>query len=448
LAHYRYADRLISLNTGAGTQYYHHDALGSTVNLTTATGAVQVSYKIDPWGHIRSQTGTSVNRQIFTGQEHDLQTGLIYFGARYYDPDIARFITQDPYLGDNTTPPSLHRYLYAYSNPTVYIDLTGYESVTTMLDEAATSAASEGKNLKLAGLVTLQAGYKLADFITFGWIGEHDKARDAYDSGEISGSEYAARAGKAGLKSGTLLAATVVTGGAAGVATRGASLTTRLVAAGAASGVGYQATEDAWRGELSSGSDYLKAAAVGAAGGVAARGAIGLKSTVGNASVREGSQILASKVKQKALELPKITQEVKNGLHQTGQKILQGEGGRLNPLNYRAEGLGSNLGNIKYRPRAPKRVNLPAWKKIDIDIDHIASGHMKGGSRVSPRKDLFPDTMSKSQVEKSVRQAYKHGKKVETQGDRVRVIGQDGGRKIEMWVNTKTKQIETGYPIN
>ncbi len=53
---------------------------------------------------------------------------MIYFGARYYDPDIARFITQDSYLGESGTPPSLHRYLYAYSNPTVYIDLYGYRA--------------------------------------------------------------------------------------------------------------------------------------------------------------------------------------------------------------------------------------------------------------------------------------------------------------------------------
>jgi RHS repeat-associated protein len=130
LAHYRYADRLISLETRnlqSETQYYHHDALGSIVNLTTPTGAVLVSYILDPWGHIRRQSGFSINRHIFTGQEHDENTGLIYFGARYYDPDIARFITQDMYLGEENTPPSLNRYLYAYSNPTVYVDLIGYQ---------------------------------------------------------------------------------------------------------------------------------------------------------------------------------------------------------------------------------------------------------------------------------------------------------------------------------
>ncbi len=126
LAFYRYADRLISLDTGSEKQYYHHDALGSTVNLTDESGGVRVSYVLDPWGHIREQVGESVNRQIFTGQEHDERTGLIYFGGRYYDPDIARFITQDAYLGELSVPPSLHRYLYAYSNPTVYIDENGY----------------------------------------------------------------------------------------------------------------------------------------------------------------------------------------------------------------------------------------------------------------------------------------------------------------------------------
>ncbi|MCP4688338.1 MAG: RHS repeat-associated core domain-containing protein, partial [Desulfobacterales bacterium] len=107
LAHYNYADRLLSLNTEAGVQYYHHDALGSTVNLTDSAGDTLVSYTLDPWGHIRSQTGTSVNRQIFTGQEHDENTGLIYFGRRYYEPDVARFISQDPYLGANSIPPSV-----------------------------------------------------------------------------------------------------------------------------------------------------------------------------------------------------------------------------------------------------------------------------------------------------------------------------------------------------
>ncbi len=47
----------------------------------------------------------------------------------YYDPSEGRFISEDTYLGDPGNPPSLHRYLYAYSNPTVYTDLTGNMSL-------------------------------------------------------------------------------------------------------------------------------------------------------------------------------------------------------------------------------------------------------------------------------------------------------------------------------
>jgi hypothetical protein len=45
---------------------------------------------------------------------------LYYFKARYYDPDTGRFLNQDSYLGEAQTQPSLHRYRYAYGNPTVW----------------------------------------------------------------------------------------------------------------------------------------------------------------------------------------------------------------------------------------------------------------------------------------------------------------------------------------
>jgi len=110
IAHYRYADRLLSLNTPTDSQFYLFASLGTTANLSDESGNVEKSYRTDPYGEITHQEGTSVNKQVFTGQEHDEQTGLIYFGARYYDPDTARFITQDTYLGEPGVAPSLHRY--------------------------------------------------------------------------------------------------------------------------------------------------------------------------------------------------------------------------------------------------------------------------------------------------------------------------------------------------
>ncbi|WP_442954372.1 polymorphic toxin-type HINT domain-containing protein [Paenibacillus sp. MMS18-CY102] len=108
----------------------------------------------------------------------------------------------------------------------------------------------------------------------------------------------------------------------------------------------------------------------------------------------------------------------------------------------------SNLGIWTHN--ACKPINLPSYKSINIDMDHITSGHTAGGSRAkqSGGKTIFPSNMSESQIEKTVREAYKNGSKVQTQGDRVLVRGEANGVQVEMWVNTKTNTIETAYPIN
>jgi len=98
--------------------------------------------------------------------------------------------------------------------------------------------------------------------------------------------------------------------------------------------------------------------------------------------------------------------------------------------------------------KASKSINLPSYKKVEIDMQHITSGHTKSGGRAvqSSKKSTFPNYMTEKQIENAVRNAYKHGNKLRTQGDRVLVEGVSDGIKIEMWVNTKTKIIETAYP--
>lgn len=60
-----------------------------------------------------------------TGYQKDEETGLYYAQQRYYDSFTGRFLREDPFDGSIDTPPSLHRYLYAYANPTIYVDRDG-----------------------------------------------------------------------------------------------------------------------------------------------------------------------------------------------------------------------------------------------------------------------------------------------------------------------------------
>ncbi len=124
-------DQLVSLNNRVeGRSFFHLDALRSTVSLTDPTGTARQSILYDAWGNERGRIGTSANKFTFTGHEMDEETGLIYAKARFFDPDIGRFLTQDSFLGDVTNVPSLHRYYYANQNPLFYFDLDGHQSLT------------------------------------------------------------------------------------------------------------------------------------------------------------------------------------------------------------------------------------------------------------------------------------------------------------------------------
>jgi len=93
------------------------------------------------------------NRLTYSGHEFDPETALYYYKARFYDPELGRFASEDPYLGDSLTPPSLHRYLYANANPLLYVDLTGYaafltEKVSTLQHQLPTAESNCHQNWK------------------------------------------------------------------------------------------------------------------------------------------------------------------------------------------------------------------------------------------------------------------------------------------------------------
>ncbi len=111
---------------GLDRHFYLTDALGSTVHLTAASGAREAEYRYDAWGRLTASASTVANERQFTGHYRDAETGLHYFGARYYDDEQGRFLGQDAFPGEAGTPASLHRYLYAFGNPLAWVDPTGY----------------------------------------------------------------------------------------------------------------------------------------------------------------------------------------------------------------------------------------------------------------------------------------------------------------------------------
>lgn len=113
-------DEFLTRTEGTKTQVYLTDALGTVLGLADPDGTIATKYTYDPNGQPTTSGATSSNPYTFTGREND-GTGLLYYRARYYDPQTGRFISQDP-IGQAG---GINLYQYALSSPTTYTDPTG-----------------------------------------------------------------------------------------------------------------------------------------------------------------------------------------------------------------------------------------------------------------------------------------------------------------------------------
>src|SRR5437870_9150168 len=128
------------------TTYLHEDHIGSIRFVSSSTGSPVFSSNYIPYGPQYGASGTP-DEFLYAGKIYDGSTGFYYFGARYYDPTIGRFITQDSAPGIREDPQSFNRYAYARDNPIKIIDQNGHEwnifgAITSAISTAANSVAS------------------------------------------------------------------------------------------------------------------------------------------------------------------------------------------------------------------------------------------------------------------------------------------------------------------
>jgi RHS repeat-associated protein len=122
--------------TGETVRYYHLDAVGNVRALTNQAGVVVERHEFLPYGEewcpgpppgLCGSTPPGQPRR-FTGKERDNETGLDYFGARYYGSRIGRFTTVDPvytWQANLENPQRWNRYAYGLNNPLRNVDPDG-----------------------------------------------------------------------------------------------------------------------------------------------------------------------------------------------------------------------------------------------------------------------------------------------------------------------------------
>jgi RHS repeat-associated protein len=113
-----------------GTQHYPMaDIVGTSRRLLSETATVTDTYSLDAFGRQMSASGSTVNPYRFGaawGYITDTPgSGLLQLGARFYWPEVGRFVQQDP-AGDG-----MNWYAYAGNNPVVWVDPTGLEETAS-----------------------------------------------------------------------------------------------------------------------------------------------------------------------------------------------------------------------------------------------------------------------------------------------------------------------------
>lgn len=336
-------------------------------------------------GRISLLPGT---RQGFTGHEHLDSLGLIHMNGRVYDHRLGRFLSVDPFIQFPANSQSLNPYSYIMNNPMAGTDPSGYvirsHRRTPLMSESCVGKEECERQQTFSGPV--------------------DDFRGSFSSGGAPSGTWNGWEAKQAIRK----------------AHNHAKGTVRI-------------------GELV---DLRKGVMLAQEG------------TMSDEDIRDilGEEDPRAGARRGAKSAGRIMDALGDVI-EPGPEDAVGVLGKLKDGKRVGEAISQSLDELSDLRRASdaakitKPVNLPGWRSVSIDMEHVASGHMAGGARVSSKKTLFPESMTAVQVERAVRQAYRYGQRISSQGDRVLVRGEYDGIRIDLWINTTTRTIETAYPI-
>jgi RHS repeat-associated protein len=132
----------VAMRRGSTLKYLHSDhplavlraSLGSTVLSTLSSNGFEVGQGYYGYGQYRSG-GSLPTDHRYTGQKLDTASGLMYYGARYYDRTVGLFVSPDTLVPDPTNVWDYNRFAYARLNPLKYNDPSGHCASSSALGE-------------------------------------------------------------------------------------------------------------------------------------------------------------------------------------------------------------------------------------------------------------------------------------------------------------------------
>lgn len=132
--------RIAAIGSDKSERHYYTDQVDSVKVVADGDGRVVTRMEYLPYGETWWQEGDEDNRPKYNSQEWDEETGFYFYNARHYDPEIARFVTADSVVPEQTSMQSWNRFSYVRNNPIIYKDPTGHKE-TSMWEKVKTGAA-------------------------------------------------------------------------------------------------------------------------------------------------------------------------------------------------------------------------------------------------------------------------------------------------------------------
>jgi RHS repeat-associated protein len=117
--------RIAALGDKGDLQYYLTDQVDSVKLVINGDGEVVNKFEYLPYGETWITEGDGLNAPKYNSQELDRETSFYFYNARYYDPEIARFVTADNVVDGELSSVGWNRYAYVKGNPVVYKDPSG-----------------------------------------------------------------------------------------------------------------------------------------------------------------------------------------------------------------------------------------------------------------------------------------------------------------------------------
>ena len=198
---------IAEVSAASALDYYLFNGHGDVVQLASANGTVTKSYDYDAFGVERNPDANDTNPWRYCGEYYDTESGTYYLRARYYDPVLGRFLSEDTHwnphnmiygddpllLNEYTYKPSVivimqsgNKYSYCVANPKKYRDPSGYSTMENAIKAGQTSAGQMADYLPwvipIVKAITATPAWFLAGIGAVGLYGEIANMLSALDA--------------------------------------------------------------------------------------------------------------------------------------------------------------------------------------------------------------------------------------------------------------------------